>query len=405
MAINLLSKIIAFMSGQVVFGEDYFTREQEEAKVWRYLDRAANIILLAPRRAGKTSMLRQLEKSPKPGYVFLYVMVQSCSSEHQFYKQVFEKLYDSDFVGNLEKVSKRAGKLLKKALGNIDKITIGDKGIELKNVDHQITWLDLADVIRKLDLPQKLVIVFDEYPDVLEKINYKQGLEASSQFLTNMRTLCQDVSLGQRVQFIFTGSIGLDSLAHRLNLSNLINDRDKLTLAPLNEEQAEQFLDFLIHRNKSDMFLQRPVKRYCLAKVEWLMPYYLEILWERLEDHCMDNQITAPTNEDVDKAYELLFSQTYRSYFNHWVERLKRLERGEQLLAKAILGLMAKQGHIKLSEYLNLCEDEQFVGVAHNYVFDCLEHDGYLFASQPKIYQFTSPILREWWNRYADRTL
>ena len=65
------------MSGQVVFGEKYFEREKEQQQVWRYLDRGAHIILSAPSRSGKTSMLRHLEQNPKEDYIFLYTMVQS----------------------------------------------------------------------------------------------------------------------------------------------------------------------------------------------------------------------------------------------------------------------------------------------------------------------------------------
>jgi hypothetical protein len=53
----------------------------------------------------------------------------------------------------------------------------------------------------------------------------------------------------------------------------------------------------------------------------------------------------------------------------------------------------------------NICQEEKYQNINHHYVMDCLEHDGYLFESQPKVYRFTSPILKDWWNRYTDRTL
>lgn len=391
------------MSGQVATGKNYFPRPKEEAKVWRYLERGAHLILLAPRRFGKTSLLRSLEKTPKEGYVFLYCMVQSCETEHDFYKRILEQLYDTDFVGNLHKATQKSKDFITNAIRSIDKITVGDTGIKLKQNGLSISHNDLITVIKSLSLEQKMVIVLDEYPDVVEKISLQQGHEAVKRFLSHTRELCQDTQLNRHVQFIFTGSIGLDTLANRLQLSNLINDREKLSLSPLTTTQATDFITFITKKNKSSMIFNNEVINYLLKKVEWLILYYIEILWERLEDYCEEMDITHPKTHDVDKAYEKLFSIESRPCFNHWAERLQRLEKNEQQFAKELLGHTATKGQITLTQYLNVCEE--FNTVNTNYVMDCLEHDGYLFESEPTVYQFTSPILKDWWNRYANRTL
>jgi AAA+ ATPase superfamily predicted ATPase len=396
---------VHLVSGQVVFGNNYFSRQKDEAKVWRYLDRGAHLILLAPRRAGKTSLLRRLEQQPKDGYVFLYVMVQSCTTEHDFYKQALEQLYDSDFVNNLNKFAQKGKDFITNVFSNIDKFEIASTGIKLNNKEHRLTYQDLINVIKALKLNGKLIVVFDEYPDVIETIHNNQGHEAVSNFMKNTRTLCQDMSLGELVQFVFTGSIGLDSIAHRLQLTNLINDREKLTLSPLNENEAHAFIKFLIQKNNSPILIDKKTANYLLKKIEWLMPYYIEILWERLEDYCYDHDKQTPNQQDVDAAYEQLFHQAYRSNFIHWAERLKRFENLERQLAKALLHKLSAEGELTLNEVFNICQEEKYQNINHHYVMDCLEHDGYLFESQPKVYRFTSPILKDWWNRYADRTL
>jgi AAA+ ATPase superfamily predicted ATPase len=393
------------MSGQVVFGDDYFHREKDEKRVWRYIKRGGHLILLAPRRVGKTSLLRELENSPEQGYVFLYVMVQSCRSEHDFYKQILEALYESDFISNLEKIKKNAKEVVQSALEKIEEVKINDSGITLSSSKKEITYKDLEKAIKALQLGQKLIIVLDEYPDVLEKIYKNEGHDAASDFLSNTRGLCQNTKLTSLVQFIFTGSIGLDTLASRLGLSNLINDRDKITLSSLSETEAESFIQFLIDKYKSPIQFSDETKRYFLDRVEWLMPYYIEILWERLEDYCLDNDITQATEKDIDIAFEELFSQTYRSNFNHWAERLKRFEPTERKLARKVLDTLSEQHKISFEDCFNIIHAEEFKDINGNYVLDCLEHDGYIFEVEPKVFQFTSPILREWWNRYAARTL
>jgi len=393
------------MSGQVAYGENYFPRPKEEAKIWRYLDRGSHLILLAPRRFGKTSLLRSLERSPKEGYVFLYTIVHSCETEHDYYKRIIEQLYDTDFVSNLQKATKQGRSFILNAIRSIDNIQIADTGITLSNNKQHITHKDLVKVINTLSIEKKLIIILDEYPDVVEKISRIKGHQAATQFLTHARELCQDTQLNKKVQFIFTGSIGLDTLANRLKLSNLINDRDKLKLSPLTSTQAIEFIHFLTRKNKSTLQFTTDSIDYFLQKVEWLILYYLEILWERLEDHCDENNIITPSNKDIDLAYESLFEQHYRSNFNHWAERLQRFEKTEQILAKALLDHVAKKGQITLNEYINISQEKKYQAINPHYVMDCLEHDGYIFETQETIYQFTSPILKDWWNRYADRTL
>lgn len=393
------------MTGQVIFGDKYFPRPKDEARVWRRLRKGGHLLLLAPRRVGKTSLLRYLESKPQQGYVFLYVMVQSCNTEHQFYKEILEKLYSSEFTKKLDKLNQKGKELITLITRCIDGITIGEAGISFRNSEHKLTVSDLEKVINGLELDQKLILVLDEYPDVLDKISKNQSKEAAIDFLSNTRTLCQNIELSQKVQFIFTGSIGLDTLAHRLGSSSLINDRDKVSIDPFTETTSLEFISFLEKQYESTLSLEKPIAKYLLQKIEWLMPYYIEILWERLEDFCCDNDIENPTEDDVDKAFDLLFHKNYRTNFNHWAERLTRFEKDEIKLAKELLDKLTESGEISLNEIKNIFQDENYKHLKGSYILDCLEHDGYIFEHKEKSFKFTSPILKEWWRRYADRTL
>ena len=393
------------MTGQVVFGDQYFSRPKDEEGIWRRLKRGGHLLILAPRRVGKTSLLRHLENHPQEGYVFLYVMVQSCNTEHEFYKEILEKLHDSEFTNRLDKLGHKGKEIISSILGTIKGINFGDAGISFQNSNYKLTVSDLEKVISGLELNQKLILVLDEYPDVLEKINKTQGKQAAIDFLASTRSLCQNTALSQKVQFIFTGSIGLDTLANRLGSSSLINDRDKVAIDPLTEASGLKFITFLANNNESQLLLDNAVALYLLQKIEWLMPYYIEALWLRLEDLCCDNDIENPTTTDVDQAFELLFDRNYRTTFNHWAERLNRFENDEAKLAKIILDKLTETGELSLNEIYNIFQDENHQHLNGNYILDCLEHDGYIFEHREKSFKFTSPILKEWWRRYADRTL
>ena len=48
--------------GSPVVGADFFDRHEEQARIWRRLEHDS-ILLLAPRRVGKTSLLHRLEET------------------------------------------------------------------------------------------------------------------------------------------------------------------------------------------------------------------------------------------------------------------------------------------------------------------------------------------------------
>jgi hypothetical protein len=393
------------MAGQVVTGKQYFPREKDENKIWRRLQKGSHILLLAPRRVGKTSLLRNLERNPKAQYIFLYSIVQSCSTEHEYYKAIIENLFKSNFTDKLGKVKHWGKDKLDALTSSVKGLKLSELGIEFDNKDRLLNHNDLKAVLETINIDKKLILVIDEFPDVLEKINEEQGHSAAVAFLSGCRELWQDPALDEKMQFILTGSIGLDTLVSKLNLSNLINVLNTLSIEPFSEQKADEFVDFISHHAKDTIELTTQTKHYLLEKVGWLMPYYIEILWTSLEDLCCDEEITKPTKALVDKAYDELFSQTNRSYFIHWVERLTRFAKVERQFAAQLLAKIADTGEVANQVVQNLKQDSQFADINGNYVCDCLEHDGYIFFNTAQNYQFTSPLLKGWWRQYAARNL
>lgn len=393
------------MTGQVVYGKKYFPRTKDENKIWRRLKKGSHLLVLAPRRVGKTSLLRNIELNPKDDYVFLYSIVQSCSTEHEYYKTIIENLLQSEFTTRLSKLKSWSQDKFDSLTSSVKGVKLAEAGITFENKDRVLDHTDLKAALQAIDIDKKLILVVDEFPDVLEKVNNQGGHKAAEAFLSGCRTLWQDPLLDQKVQFIFTGSIGLDTLVNKLNLSDLINALITTSVDPLSNAQAIEFLDIIIQNSEEEITLSDDAKQHLLNKVGWLMPYYIELLWISLEDYCCEEEITQATIEQVDKAYEALFEQGYRSYFIHWAERLERLETTERQFAQQLLTKVSEQGSVSPQDIHNLKQDSQFESTHCHYVCDCLEHDGYLFLNSDKRFQFTSPMLKQWWGRYATRRL
>ncbi|MFT4925960.1 MAG: hypothetical protein ACI8WB_002055 [Phenylobacterium sp.] len=393
------------MTGQVVYKDKYFPRTKDENRIWRRLKKGSHILLLAPRRVGKTSLLRNIELNPKDDYVFLYSIVQSCSTEHEYYQTIIENLFQSEFTDRLNKLKSWSQDKLDQLMASVKEVKLSEAGITFENKDRTLNHTDLKAALRAINIDKKLIVVVDEFPDVLEKINTQHGHTAAESFLSGCRELWQDPLLDEKVQFIFTGSIGLDTLVNKLNLSDLINALTTTTVDPFTPTQAIEFLNFVINDSEENITLADEVKQHLLDKVGWLMPYYIDLLWLSLEDFCSEEEVNIATIEHVDAAYEMLFNHQYRSYFAHWAERLERLTSSEKQFAHQLLKLLSKQDMISPQEVHNLKQDPQFGQTHCNYVADCLEHDGYIFLNSDEQFQFTSPMLKQWWKRYAARRL
>lgn len=67
------------VAGAPVVGEDLFGRERELAHIWRMLERGAHVLMTAPKRVGKTCLMREMECDPRNGWIVVYADVEACT--------------------------------------------------------------------------------------------------------------------------------------------------------------------------------------------------------------------------------------------------------------------------------------------------------------------------------------
>lgn len=65
------------ITGQAARGENFFKRPILTNKLWRKIDSESSIIISAPRRVGKTSLMRYIEDNPKDNYYVVNTFTSS----------------------------------------------------------------------------------------------------------------------------------------------------------------------------------------------------------------------------------------------------------------------------------------------------------------------------------------
>jgi uncharacterized protein len=376
-------------TGNPVRGDDYFFRKILIEKAWDCICSGNSILIAAPRRVGKTSLMYYLSDNAKKGYSFLYLDTESVKTENEFFCKIVNKVIKTDYVTKTQKILA----LLEKYKPNITKV--GPEGIEFGNQEEGNYFEILKRILSSTpSVNNKLVIMIDEFPQALENIIESAGEIAGRHFLQTNRELRQDKELNQNVQFIYTGSIGLESIVTRLNEVKSINDLSRLKIPPLTNEEAKIMIGFLL-KNRS-LILSEPMIEKILTKIVWLIPFYIQLVIQELINISREESTDIVTDEMVNRSFEEMIEQ--RQHFEHWHTRLRNsYKKKEYNYVRELLNILSENNTIDTNMIFNLAVKYE---LQENYkeFINGLIYDGYINNNDNnRVYCFNSPILRMWW--------
>jgi hypothetical protein len=395
--------MISNIVGNTVQGEDFFDRERELASVLDRLE-TDNVLLLAPRRVGKTSLMYRIqEKEKKLGRLAAYLSVADVNSELQFVQKLYEAA--QRWSPGKSAIKKLAGGPLGRFMKRIKKLGVAVVSIELAdNAADQ--WAELgAALARVLDaLDQRCVFLVDELPIFILSLLRQEPTGARARtFLNWFRQLRQDPESSRRVRWLLAGSIGLDTVTQRLRLGDTINDLFLFNeLGPFSPEIADAFLTEL---GKSyGIHLPSSVKAHVRSRLGWLIPYHLQIFFSKLRERGDGKAAGRITTADVDAVYEALLTPAGKGYFDYWEQRLaEELGTPDDRQALDLLNAVAKNPDGEPLEILRsvlgarLSDPEQRDRQLR-FLLDVLRSDGYLVLEGER-YRFRSALLRDFWTR------
>jgi hypothetical protein len=377
------------MVGQTPRGDDFYPRDSIISKIYRRLESGSHLFLSAPRRSGKTSIMRYMDDFPNDKYAFVYITVEDVEDVEEYFRVLSEELLESEALSKLVKTSKNVYDIIQDFGNRIKKVKIWEFEIETQSSSKPTYRQEFESLLKKLDTDGFTIgLLIDEFPVALENIAKKHGAQAAVEFLHANRTLRQKAKPG--LLFIYTGSIGLPNIARKLDATATINDINVVEIPPLTSEEAKDLSEKLFKSYSikcSDGAID-----YMLSKIEWLMPFFVQLVVQMVIDEVESNTKTV-SNKVIDQVLEKASNHRNNIYFENYYSRLqKTLPKEEAALAKKILYEIAHKGQITIKEA------KQFDPVGN--VLEILEFDGYINADQHH-YRFNSPILRLWWLKFA----
>lgn len=403
------------ISGPPVEGSNFFGRKAEIDWLCETLEHH-DVLLLGPRRIGKTSVARAVMLVLcKQGRRGIEINVASCQDERGFLQKLEEALGKE-----LRSAAGKTWDALKDRFGSFlariktVKIPVpgaGSLGLDIKDASDD-DWTSLGNEVLTLiaELEQPWLIYVDELPIFLFNIirsDPQHGIARVRRFLDWFRNDVRGLPGSARVRWLVSGSVGLDTLVQQHGMADTINTLKQYHLPEFSESAAQDLLTHLTARY--GLAFHATDKAALLVGVQWLQPYYIQFAFSQLRQ-LISAEPEAPLPGLIDKAIENMAQPGMDNDFHHWEERLfLQLPKTHAQHAVALLTQAAVQREGTRPEGLlahlqgrltDATDDEArqlFLQLR-----DILQRDGYwvpIGEAPQRRYRFTLEPLRRWWVR------
>ncbi len=153
--------------GSPARGEDCYGRDAEVEIIWNRLE-TGNVLLVAPRRFGKTSIMFRLYDAPRDERKVVYIDLEHISDTEGFLIELISAIADrSDLRKCLDKFGKLIGHAWDFVKDNIDSMGLGEVKVCLREANTlRDDWREKADqlFVALNSCAESLVIILDEFP-------------------------------------------------------------------------------------------------------------------------------------------------------------------------------------------------------------------------------------------------
>ena len=398
--------------GSVARGEDFYDREELVDALWGRLG-AGNVLLAAPRRFGKTSLMYRLIDFPRHGWHPIHVDAESIREPANFVIALVDALMGDRRIREfLVARWKRLGKWVRDILTSLEITTPYDVGVKIalkeKIGPH---WEErgaaLLRTLRDYDKDQRLLLIIDELPVMLRLFEDSDVSDADTRaFLYWFRKLRTDPKVGlTNCRFLVGGSIGIEHTLSRLRVADSFNDFERLAVGELAPERAPEFLRLLLKSRK--VALSAAAQREMLRLVGAPIPYFIQVFVSEVAMAAATGAARIGPKRLREIYADRVLGATCKTYFQHYYDRLRAYERPLEHGAKAMLKALAiaypepvpraNLRHLLREALGRSAGDDDLIGLLGD-----LENDFYIRCqSDGEGYAFASKILCDWWRRYC----
>jgi len=317
-----------FSYGTIVKANNFYDRKKECTRLVSTLSGGNNIVLYAPRRFGKTSMVfKVIEQLEQLDFVCVYFDFMPVFSPESFVRLYAKALAAKQ--SNLNKFAQNLTSIIK----NIRPVlTFGQDGMPELSIDFANIEVDETVVSQLLDIPEylagknkRVIVFFDEFQEVnkLKIINFEALLRSK-------------IQQQQKTNYLFFGS-KTHLLKEMFNNKKkaFYNSASQMTIGSLPQRDSIEFLQTKFAT--SNISIDENTAKYLIA-VAADIPHYIQLLASEIWQDAVNSR-SIITNEMVDESAKKVLahkSDYYMELFDRQSQSRKQLLKALTIEGKSI---------------------------------------------------------------------
>lgn len=386
------------ITGGLSKGKDFFNQQDIIDQIWALIQDGKSLLLAAPRRFGKSSLINQLNENPPKGVMSCSVDLEKGASAPDFIRLISSGLLDSNECRKclpqdvFEKLAPNATER--------QKLEIVRSQRENIEQDWQAFGHTLFGKMNKTG--KRFLLILDEFSWMLEDMitANRSDYRGVKTFLEWFLAVCNQY---KNVSVIITGSEHISSYLEAYKLpSDFIDHLQKINLRTF-EKNTTCLFSFLALFNRG--IAVSPVDLQTIWKLmEHPIPYFLQVFLDLLQNECHKTGHIAP-DDFKDIYFEKLLGRDAKRYFeyvDHQIERYARY--GLQTdSVKKILNALGQKDKIETKE-LSAMWDSFGGGKPFWFILALLKNDFFLVEHNDYV-SMECKIFRDYFNLQITNTI
>lgn len=394
--------------GSWVKGDDRFWDREHEIDLFiERLNEGANLYLIAQRRIGKTSLMREVEDRIGDEYICLQLDLQKAKTPEDIVVEL--SVATREYASLWTKTRETFSNILSGTADNLQAVQLDQLRVEIKDGLLGGNWPTKGNrLLSELADSEKPVVIFmDELPILLNRIlgppdvgPDKQGIEVVDGLMSWLRK--NAIKHRGDVRFVIAGSIGLEPILQRIGLSATINNFKPIDLGPWDAETAIGCLQALA--NNYDVEFEDGACERITELLACCIPHHVQMFFSNVYERCKKQEEMTCSVEEIEHVYEERMLGTQgQAELSTFDERLGTMVGSELLpFVEDLLTEAAVEEGLTM-EAINVHRAEHDLGdrageKKTREVLRILEHDGYLHRESEQ-YVFVSHLVRDWWEQ------
>lgn len=329
-SVGVNMKELTQANGNWVTGEDRFWNREHEIELFiERLNEGANLYLIAQRRIGKTSLMREVENRIDDEYICLQLDLQKAKTPEDVIVElsVSTREYSSLWTKTRETFSN----ILSSTTDNLQAVQLDQLRVEIKDGLLGGNWPTKGNrLLSELADSEKPVVIFmDELPILLNRIlgspdgeRDEQAIEMVDELMSWIRK--NAIEHRGDIRFVIAGSIGLEPVLRRVGLSATINNFKPINLEPWDAETAIGCLEALA--NNYDVEFEEGACKRITERLACCIPHHVQMFFSHIYERCRKREEMGCSVEDVNQVYEEhMLSTKGHAELSTFEERLKMM--------------------------------------------------------------------------------